>query len=392
MRLFIVSQTESLVTKRGQRHPDLAKFLKSRGLEVVYLSSNYYHAEKRYFTEAEIETAREKNLGIIQEYFKVPAYYKNLGIRRIWTNLFFAYRVWKFLRNRISSEDKVLIASRPIESLYALSILKKSVGFKLIMDVRDIWPDALNIGRKSLRRLFTIYCNVFLYPSVKRFDKFLYTCPSFVPWIHRYRNDPSIQFSPLGFDSNRFQKEKRVLPREKCDNKISLVLIGLLQRQLNVIPLIKALDQFPNITLDIYGDGGRGELYDEVMLAINDSAHSNIQMKGMVEPHLVPRTLSFYDIGVVPMDAEHAMPNKVFDYIALSMPIYSMGENDVSRLVEKENFGWFSSFEIEEIIKVLNSIKDEQSMYLICARNVLEKRETYNRDNIFTELIEFIDN
>lgn len=389
MRLFIVSQTESLVTKRGQRHPDLAKFLKSRGVEVVYLSSNYYHAEKRYITKAEIEIAREKNSGIIQEYFKVPGYYKNLGIRRIWTNLFFAYRVWKFLKNRISKEDKVLIASRPIESLYALSILKRTVGFKLIMDVRDIWPDALNIGRMSLRRLFTIYCNVFLYPSVKRFDKFLYTCPSFVPWIHRYSKDPSIQFSPLGFDSNRFQKEKRVLPREKFDNKINLVLIGLLQRQLNVIPLIKALDQFPNITLDIYGDDGRGELYDEVMMAINDSVHSNIQMKGMVEPHLVPGTLAFYDIGLVPMDAEHAMPNKVFDYIALSMPIYSMGENDISKLVAQEKIGWFSSFEIVDIANTLSEIETDKKDYTEFALRILAIRDNYSRDYIFEQSLNF---
>ena len=391
MSLFIVSQTESLVTKRGQRHPDLAKFLKRRGVEVVYLSSNYYHAEKRYFTQSEIETAREKNSGIIQEYFKVPAYNKNLGIRRIWTNLFFAYRVWKFLKNSVSSEDTVLIASRPIESLYVLSILKKTVGFKLIMDVRDIWPDALNIGRKSLRRLFTIYCNLFLYPSVKRFDKFLYTCPSFVPWIHRYSHDPLIQFSPLGFDSNRFKKEKRIQPREKPDNKISLVLIGLLHRQYNVIPLIKALDYFPNITLDIYGDDGSGEMYSEVLQASKNAQNSNISLRGMIEPQLVPKTLSNFDIGVVPMDAEHAMPNKVFDYIALSLPILSMGDNDVSRLVEKENIGWCSSFDVDEIVEVLKSIESSQNRYLRCTSNILEKRESYNRDNIFAELVEFVD-
>ena len=125
-------------------------------------------------------------------------------------------------------------------------------------------------------------------------------------------------------------------------------------------------------------------------MAINDSVHSNIQMKGMVEPYLVPRTLTFYDIGLVPMDAEHAMPNKVFDYIALSMPIYSMGENDISKLVAQEKIGWFSSFEIVDIVNTLSQIETDKKDYTEFASKILAIRDNYSRDYIFEQSLNFI--
>lgn len=390
MRLFIVSQTESFVTNRGQRHPDLAKFLKSRGVEVVYLSSNYYHAEKRYFSKAEIEAVREKNAGIIQEYFKVPAYYKNIGIRRIWTNLFFAVRIWKFLKERVRSEDSVIIASRPIESLYALSTLKRAVGFKLVMDVRDIWPDAFNISKRIYRRLFHLYCNAFLIPSLRHYDYFLYTCPSFTSWIDRYTNKPDKLFSPLGFDPVRFQSEIINTPRVKDDISTKLVLIGLMQRQCNVLPLIEALNDFPNISLDIYGDDGSGELYGLVFEACLQSKNSNVNMRGLIDRDLVPSVLTKYDIGVVPFDAEHALNNKFFDYVALSLPIFTMGENDISRIVAKERIGWHTSFDITEIKNTLNKIETEQEYYIEASKNLIGIRERFNRINIFSRSMNFL--
>lgn len=44
-RIFIVSPTESGMTKRGNRHPAFATTLQLAGYEVIYLTTNFYHAE-----------------------------------------------------------------------------------------------------------------------------------------------------------------------------------------------------------------------------------------------------------------------------------------------------------------------------------------------------------
>lgn len=77
-RLFIVSPTESCLTRRGDRHPKLAARFAAQGWNVCYISSDFYHAEKHHFSTEEIAAARER-AGYELKLFHVPAYGDNIS-------------------------------------------------------------------------------------------------------------------------------------------------------------------------------------------------------------------------------------------------------------------------------------------------------------------------
>lgn len=389
-RVFIISQTESFLTRRGQRHPDLAKYLLTKHYEVHYVSSNFYHAEKRYFTQEEFDAVDDHHGKLHFKLIQVPSYHQNVGIDRIKTNLSFAKSSYCYLKPLLNADDLVLVASRPVEILYYLAKLKEKKNFLLAMDVRDIWPDALNIGSRIKRKLFVAYCNLFLRRSVKKFDRFLYTCPSFTNWIDRYATGNDAVFGPLGFNNDRFKFEFRKTPRVRDKSGLRFVLIGLMQRQLNVLPFIAALSDFPNFSLDIYGDDGSGEMYEAVKDASESAPHQNVKIHGQIPSHEVPEILGQFDIGLVPMDADYAFPNKVFDYIALSLPILSMGHNDVSIFVKENKIGWATSFDVQEVKECLRSIEVMRDDYNDFAENLLKIRDIYSRNELFDQIEKFL--
>ena len=86
--IIIVGMTESVMTSRGNRHPSLANYLVDKDYKLHYISSNFYHAEKRWFTDIEIENAQSKvdyDLYIL----KKIGYKKNISAMRVLSNLVF---------------------------------------------------------------------------------------------------------------------------------------------------------------------------------------------------------------------------------------------------------------------------------------------------------------
>ena len=59
-KIYIISQTESHLTMRGKRHPNLADFLASKDYDLTYISSDFYHADKRHFKNNEIIEAQNQ--------------------------------------------------------------------------------------------------------------------------------------------------------------------------------------------------------------------------------------------------------------------------------------------------------------------------------------------
>ena len=78
-----------------------------------------------------------------------------------------SYDFYHILKSKLRENDTVMIPSRPVDFIYFISKLKNDKKIKLVLDIRDIWPDALV---KS--NFFTHYCNFFLKRSIFKFDVF----------------------------------------------------------------------------------------------------------------------------------------------------------------------------------------------------------------------------
>ena len=303
------------------------------------------------------------------------------------SNLQFSRKVYKELKSKDLDNSIIIVPSRPVEIIYFLAKLKRRKNIKVLVDIRDVWPDAFNIQNKFLKKGFEAYCNFFLKNSLNRFDTFIYTCPKFTDWLHRFVPDAEASFIPLGYDRSRFSKVQ-LQTKDSGFEPINFVYIGLLQHQIEVLPFVKAIKNDKRFSLTLYGDDGEGAKYAELVQYIEKEQVTNVILKGKLPQEKVGEVLNNYDIGLMPMKAKFAFPNKVFDYIALCLPILSLGDHDTSIFVRHNNIGWVSTFEVTEIKEMLEGLYTSRDEDIVkYSKRLGELKEDYARDNMYKKYL-----
>ena len=379
-KLYLIGPTESILTKRGNRFPNMAKFFVDEGEDIIYYTSNFYHAEKRFFSKQEISEVKE-TLGYDLKVLKVLGYDSNVSPKRVLNNLFFSIDVFFRLLFSVHKNDRILLPSRPVELIFFMSLLKRIKGVRIYLDIQDIWPDALEIENKKKKRIFEFYCNMYLKPSLKKYDKTIHTAPTFKKWLHRYAaNTPSI-FIPLGWENTRWQDFDK---KEDTDNStLKMVCVAQLQHQIDVMPILEVLKIRKDCHLTIIGEDGKGERYPEVQAFIKENRIDNVKIIGKVKREDMKFHLETMDVGILPMITT-SIPNKIFDYLAAELPIIVLGDNDSSDFVLQNKIGWSCGFDSKELLPILDSLT-EASLKEKTKQTKLVK-DKYSRDRLHIEL------
>lgn len=378
-KLYLIGPTESILTKRGNRFPNLANFFADENETVIYYTSNFYHAEKRFFSNQEIKEAKN-GLNYKLHVLKVLGYYSNVSARRVFSNFFFSFHLFIILLFKVSKKDRVLLPSRPVELIYFMALLKRIKGVKIYLDIQDIWPDALEIEDKRKKKIFETYCNSYLKPSLKYYTNTLHVAPSFKQWLHRYAKDKASHFVPLGWENERWADVK--FAEVENFDVIKMVCVAQLQHQIDIMPILKVLKNNNALHLTVLGEDGTGERYEEVMAYINKNDIKNIEILGKIDRIDMLNYLEDKHIGILPMITS-AIPNKIFDYMAAMLPIIVLGKNDSSDFVIENNIGWQCNFNSEDLGVLLQSLKlgdiqlkkkEVVSVRQNFSRNVLHKK------------------
>lgn len=385
-KIFVVGPTESLLTQRGNRHPALAQFLVEQGFSLEYVTSNFYHAEKRWFSREEVKSAKLRapyTLTVLS----CLGYRANISPQRILSNLLFAVKVFFYLLPRIDRSTTLILPSRPVEMIFAAAMLRLLRGASVALDIQDVWPDMLVVDSRLKRLFFRWYCNLYLYSSLRFIDKFFHVAPSFVQWLHRYAPKARSTFIPLGFDLERWEGSK---PKTSPSNssKIHLACVSQLQFQIDIIPLLKALTLRPMYRLKIIGEDGTGQRYAEVVEFIKKHNMLNVEMVGLVKRDQMVEYLRQVDIGVVPM-VSASIPNKVFDYIASYTPLLILGENDSSEFVNKIGIGWSVAYNEQAIAEFLDALSWAEISRK--ADKIVPLRYNFSRDVLHRQILELIE-
>ncbi len=383
-KIFIVTPFENLMAARGTRLPTLAKMLVEAGRDVEYVTTNFSHAYKRKFGKDEIDRCKGK-VPYRMTVLSIPGYRSNISVGRIFSNFAMSLHHFFYLLSVVRRGDIVVTPSRPVEMIAMVALLKSVRRIRVVLDIRDVWPDALEGIGLIKKTVFSIYCNIYLKPSLKRINSFVHIAPSFTKWLRRYAPKAESIFIPPGFDGDRWIAMKH--RRLACNVSIALVFVGALQYQLDVIPLLKALIDRPLFSLTLIGDNGTGDRYPQVKEFIENHRMTNVKLKGRMEPSRVVEELMHHDIGVVPMISS-SMTNKMFDCIAAYLPVLSLGDNDSSNFVLKYDIGWTAPFEPETIGSLLDGLTADEVNNK--AKNVQAIREQFDRKHLFREFIDII--
>ncbi len=385
-KIFVVGPTESLLTQRGNRHPALAQFLVEQGFVLEYVTSNFYHAEKRWFSRDEVERATHcapYTLTVIP----CLGYRANISPQRIVSNILLAVKVFFYLLPRIDRSTILILPSRPVEMIFAAAMLRLLRGSSVALDIQDIWPDMLVVNSRVKRLFFRWYCNLYLNSSLRFIDKFFHVAPSFVQWLHRYAPKARSTFIPLGFDVERW---RGATPKKGAleDATILIACVSQLTFQIDIMPLLEALVGRPQYRLKIIGEDGTGQRYGEVVKFLEKHNMHNVEMVGLVKRDKMIDELRDVDIGVVTMISA-SIPNKVFDYIASYTPVLVLGKDDSAEFVDNLGIGWSVEFNAQEIGHFFNVVNRAEIAAKV--EKVEHVRHTFSREILHRQILQLIE-
>lgn len=378
--VFIVSPTESLMTKRGNRHPVLASNLSGYGYKVVYLTTNYYHAEKRTFTDNEIQ---EFILKAPYEVKVVPTvgYRKNISLKRLLGNITSATFALLYLIRHCFERDIIIVPSRPPEFVFVGALLKCARNAKVVIDVRDIWPDGLALNNSPIHNLFRTYCNIVFSLTARAGNYYMYTAPGFIEWIRRYNKYGKADFIPLGFDKDRWEKCKP-LRNHDIATTIKFVFVGEFAESMAIGHFIQAIASDDRYSLTFIGGGEKLEVIKKMTERL---CARNIHFKGFLPRERVVAEMQNLHITVIPMKVKYVMPNKLFDSIACFRPILVFGQNDAADFVSTTDIGWVLPFDAQESKRFLDTLSKES--ILRRSQNIAKIRNNFSKDFLYQKAI-----
>ena len=134
-----------IVTKSTNFEPRaeiVGEYLKERGIEVKYIYADFSHREKRKLNRHEPDHI----------YIDTFLYRRNLSWQRMWSQVDFARKVERKLKELDFNLLYVLIPGNSLVSMAVRAVEEKSKTSnrkkpKLVFDIIDLWPESLRLGK-----------------------------------------------------------------------------------------------------------------------------------------------------------------------------------------------------------------------------------------------------
>lgn len=223
------------------------KYLKDNGYSVNYITSDFDHNSKEFFT-CSVN-------GSIQIHAK--PYKKNISFARIFSHKFFAKAVYKYLL-KLENKPDVIVMHIPPNFLahYAAKFKKKYPKTKLIFDIFDLWPETFpsNKQKKLLAPAFKVWGSL-RDRSFKYADFIISECDLFREKL-KLKDDLSGTLYLCG-------KELKLDSSVKIDeSKIELCYVGAINNLISIssiCKLISGLVKEKQVILHVIGKGEKTE-------------------------------------------------------------------------------------------------------------------------------------
>lgn len=323
------------------RFYDIARSFVKAGYEVECITTGFQH-----FKKAE----RNKQLIIKQNYpFKitfidVPAYKKNVDLKRIYSNRVAARNLKRYLQENIRRYDAVYV-SIPANNIAAMvTTICHRNNVPVVVDIEDLWPEAMSMVIKN-----KILCRILLSSftrdaemAYKNADGIIGTSEDYTDraFKRRKRDIPSktvyVGCNLANFDEGVKDYAKEII---KPENEFWVTYAGSISTSYDIKTLIDAghLLENKNVHVQILGTGSLKEELENYSREM-----SNIHFWGFTEYPKMAAALSKSDVVVNSFikGAPQSIVNKVGDYLASGKPMINTLENPVfCKLVEENDVG-----------------------------------------------------
>ena len=167
-----------------------------------------------------------------------------------------------------------------------------------------------------------------------------------------------------------------------------LVYLGVMEEARGVGLVIEALAEVRArgvpATLDLIGEGRSLGSFTERARALG-MTEDVVRTHGFVEYSKALRIVARMDAGLIPHHAsegwQHTIPNKLFDYMSLALPVIASDVRPVRRVLTGTGAGvTFRDRDSSDLARVIQSIYMDPDRLAMGARGISAIRERYNWD------------
>lgn len=295
----------------------LAELL-SQSHDVLLITSNFKHYDKSFRRPEDAEAASQGRLKVML--LEESGYSKNVSLGRVTSHRRFVKHFEKWLENcRPGGQDVVYSAYPLIATNLLLGKHKARLGYKLIVDVQDVWPESFSSVVPFLKKVPHK-----LLPFASRANR-AYRCADALVAVAQTYLDRAKEANPnvpgevvyIGAD---FPKLDAAPAKDFGDDKTRFFYLGTLSYSYDVETVckgvLKLLDAGENVELHIMGGGPDLD-------RLKQYACDDIKFYGYIPYAEMMSVAKGCDIAINAIQSYSmaSITNKLSDYMALQKPI-----------------------------------------------------------------------
>jgi glycosyltransferase involved in cell wall biosynthesis len=360
MKVWLLTIGEPLPIEPGNQRLHrtglLANVLAKRGIDVVWWTSTFRHAQKDKLFDR--TTSVQVNDRLKLWCLDARPYRRNISIERILSNREIAAEFWRYAMQEEAPD--AIVASYPIPELAAAgATYARQRNIPSIVDVRDLWPD---IWSTILPRVARPLANAALLPFYRQshtvlrsFHAIAAITDEIVDWgVQRAgrARTPTDRAFPLAYpapaystselkDAKAFWADPLATERQPDVRICFFGNLGAKRGRLDV--MIEAIRLLPEavrsrVQLVVCGVG-------QGLDALRQSARHlpQIVLPGWVDGPKIHALAMSSSMGALPFandkDFVMSIPNKAIEYLAYGLPILTSLSGPVSALINAEGCG-----------------------------------------------------
>jgi len=380
------------------------KLIKKNCLVTIWTSNFSHQFKEKRFKSSAIKT--HKNLTI--RYIDSPGYSENISLARLFDHFILGLNLFLSLLKEKEKPDIAFVGFPPIEFAFFASFWLKQKKVPYVLDVKDQWPDIFLSNLKGIKRklfkFFLLPYYILSIYSMKNATAFCSMSNKFIDWIYHFADIAKRKESisvPLSSDTFSEKKNALLIKKYLNRNKLSarttnILFIGSLSQVFDFDTVINCMILAKRKNFKIkFIICGLGHQYSKLSLLAKEN-DLDILFLGWVPTQEIIALSSISTIAIAPYkntpDFLASIPNKISDYLALGLPIFSPLGGEVKKLIDNKGAGFFyKQLDYKGLLKDLIFISNNKAIKdKISKNNIKLFNEKFNSNSAYNDLAEFI--
>jgi glycosyltransferase involved in cell wall biosynthesis len=411
MRIWLVTTGEPLPTdgpdERLLRTGILAGLMANSGHQVTWWTSAFDHARKRHRCTSNEPMQVKENYDI--RLLPSLGYSGNVSLRRVLDHRGVA-KQFSRLASQESLPDLILCSWPTIELCYQATRFGAQHGVPVVLDIRDMWPEAIvdiipsplrPAARLALRRSYRLGRQ-----AASQATTVIGITEQITDWGVKFAGRPRSDLDrafPMGYRVSSFSDESltdaarswRDLGQGLDGSQFVACFFGTIGRHFEFETIKEAAAKLNetgrDITFVLCGDGPHLPQWKR-----SAANCPNVIFPGWVDAARIHALMQISSVGLAPYysswDFQMSIPNKPIEYMSAGLPVISSLQGVLADLLRENECGLtYQNGDSDDLVRLLSDCYDHASYRHRLTENSRRIfRQRFTAETVYTEMQNYL--